>query len=57
VAYWKKLVSLADAAEATGTDDAILDGDANQGEGHVIHLAHVESSRLNLEWAQDLGVA
>jgi citrate lyase subunit beta/citryl-CoA lyase len=57
VAYWKELVALADAAEAAGSEEAILHGDANQGEGHVIHLAHVGSSRLNLEWAKDLGVA
>ena len=57
VAYWKELVALADRASATGSEEAILHGDANQGEGHVIHLAHVESARLNLEWARDLGVA
>jgi len=57
VAYWRELVALADAAEARGSDAAILHGDPNQGEGHVVHLAHVGSSRLNLEWAHDLGLA
>ena len=57
VSYWKELVALADGAEAAGSDERVLHGDANQGEGHVIHLAHVESARLNLEWARDLGVA
>ena len=47
---------LADA-KAAGSEEAILHGDENQGEGHVIHLAHLGSSRLNLEWAADLGVA
>jgi len=57
VAYWQELVSLAEAAEARGSDDVVLHGDAEQGEGHVVHLAHVGSARLNLEWARDLGVA
>ena len=57
VAYWQELVRLADDALATGSDERVLHGNANQGEGHVIHLAHVESARLNLEWARDLGVA
>ncbi len=57
VKYWKELVALAAAADAAGSEEAILHGDENQGEGHVIHLAHLGSSRLNLEWAEDLGVA
>jgi citrate lyase subunit beta/citryl-CoA lyase len=57
VTYWKELVALADAALASGSEEALLHGDANRGEGHVIHPAHVGSSRLNLEWARDLGVA
>lgn len=57
VAYWRELVDLADAAEARGSEEAVLHGDAEQGEGHVVHLAHVGSARLNLEWARDLGVA
>lgn len=57
IAYWKELVSLADAAEARKSDEVVLHGEADQGEGHVVHLAHVGSARSNLEWAQDLGVA
>ena len=57
IAYWQELVSLADAAEARGSDEVVLHGDAEQGEGHVVHLAHVGSARLNLEWARDLGLA
>ena len=57
VAYWKELVSLADDAAARGSEEAILHGDPNQGEAHVIHIAHVGSARLNLEWATDLGLA
>ena len=34
----------------------VVYGDANQGEGHVVHLAHVESARHNLSWAHALGV-
>ena len=32
------------------------DKDPNQGEGHVVHIAHVGSARKNLAWARDLGV-
>lgn len=56
VAYWADLVRLGDEAARTG-EGPILYGDPNQGEGHVLHLAHVESARLNLEWARDLGLA
>lgn len=55
VAYWADLVRLGDAAVETG-EGPILYGDPNQGEGHEVHLAHVESARLNLEWARALGV-
>ena len=34
----------------------IVDGDPNQGEGHVVHIAHVGSARLNLEWTRALGL-
>ena len=56
VAYWRELVELGDAAARTG-EGPVLYGDPNQGEGHQVHLAHVESARRNLEWARDLGVA
>jgi citrate lyase subunit beta/citryl-CoA lyase len=56
VQYWKELVALGDAAALTGVGP-ILHGDPGQGEAHVVHGAHVESARLNLEWATALGVA
>jgi hypothetical protein len=34
----------------------VVYGDPNQGEGHVVHLAHVGSARKNLAWAEDLGL-
>jgi citrate lyase subunit beta/citryl-CoA lyase len=55
VAYWRDLVRLGDEALRTG-EGPILYGDPNQGEGHEVHLAHVESARLNLEWAEALGL-
>ncbi len=55
VAYWADLVRLGDAAAETG-EGPILYGDPSQGEGHEVHLAHVESARLNLEWARALGL-
>jgi len=55
VAYWADLVRLGDEGARTG-QGPILYGDPNQGEGHVVHLAHVESARLNLEWARALGI-
>jgi citrate lyase subunit beta/citryl-CoA lyase len=55
IAYWSELDRL--AAEAEHTDSGpITHGDASQGEAHVVHIAHVGSARLNLEWARDLGV-
>ena len=56
IAYWKELVRLAAEAEARGTGP-ILHGDPNRGEAHQVHLAHVESAKRNLEWAEALGVA
>jgi citrate lyase subunit beta/citryl-CoA lyase len=56
VTYWSELVRLGDEATRTG-EGPVLYGDPNQGEGHQVHLAHVESARRNLEWARDLGVA
>jgi citrate lyase subunit beta/citryl-CoA lyase len=55
VAYWRDLVRLGDEAQRTG-QGPILYGDPNQGEGHEVHLAHVESARRNLEWAEALGL-
>jgi citrate lyase subunit beta / citryl-CoA lyase len=56
VTYWKELVALGDEAARTG-EGPILHGDPGQGEAHVVHGAHIESARLNLEWAMALGVA
>jgi citrate lyase subunit beta/citryl-CoA lyase len=53
--YWTELDTLATEAEKAGTGP-ILHGDPNQGEAHVVHIAHVGSARLNLEWAEALGV-
>ena len=55
LAYWHDLDRLATEAEERNAGP-ILYGDPNQGEGHVIHIAHVGSARQNLEWARDLGV-
>jgi citrate lyase subunit beta/citryl-CoA lyase len=54
IAYWQELVTLAREAERTG--ERAVHGDANQGEGHIVHIAHVGSARLNLEWARGLGL-
>lgn len=53
VQYWTELVTLADEAERTGTGP-IVHGTPDQGEAYVVHIAHVGSARLNLEWAQAL---
>lgn len=53
VAYWEELDRLGAEAERTG-EGPVLHGDPNQGEAHVVHGAHVESARLNLEWARAL---
>jgi len=55
VAYWKDLDRLAAAAERS--DEQVIYGDANQGEGHEIHIAHVATARKLLVWAQELGVS
>jgi citrate lyase subunit beta/citryl-CoA lyase len=55
IAYWTELDRLGSEAERTG-EGPVLHGDPNQGEAHVVHGAHVESARLNLEWARDLGL-
>ena len=53
--YWQDLDKLATEAEASSAGP-ILYGDANQGEGHVVHIAHVGSARKNLTWARGLGL-
>lgn len=55
IAYWQDLDRLARDAEASG-DGPIRYGDAAQGEGHIVHIAHVGSARLNLQWARALGL-
>ena len=55
ISYWQDLDRLATEAEADGSGPIIY-GDPNQGEGHVVHLAHVGSARHNLVWARDLGL-
>jgi citrate lyase subunit beta/citryl-CoA lyase len=57
IAYWAELDRLATEAAADPGAGPILYGDANDGEGHVVHGAHVASARRNLEWARDLGLA
>jgi citrate lyase subunit beta / citryl-CoA lyase len=54
VAYWQDLDRLARDAERNG--DQVIYGDANQGEGHEIHIAHVATARRLLTWARELGV-
>jgi citrate lyase subunit beta/citryl-CoA lyase len=55
LAYWQDLDQLATEAERNGSGPIVY-GDPNQGEGHVVHIAHVGSARKNLAWARDLGV-
>jgi citrate lyase subunit beta/citryl-CoA lyase len=55
LAYWSELDRLAAEAEEAGSGPIIY-GDANQGEGHEIHIAHIGSARKNLAWARDLGL-
>ena len=43
------------ASPGAGTGP-ITYGDPGQGEGHVVHIAHVGSARQNLAWARDLGL-
>lgn len=56
IAYWQELDTLAAEAEARGSG-TIVHGDPDQGEAHVVHIAHVGSARKNLAWARDLGLA
>jgi len=55
ISYWSDLDRLAREAEHAGSGP-ITYGDANQGEGHVVHIAHVGSARMNLDWASQLGL-
>jgi citrate lyase subunit beta/citryl-CoA lyase len=55
VSYWQDLDRLARDAERNG--EQVIYGDANQGEGHEIHIAHVATARRLLGWARQLGVA
>lgn len=54
VAYWSDIDRLTREAEDAG--GRVVMGDANQGEGHEIHIAHVATARKLLAWAQELGV-
>ena len=42
-------------SDVTRILESIEHGDPNQGEGFVVHIAHVGSARKNLAWARDLG--
>ena len=55
VAYWQDLDRLATDAERS--NEQVIYGDKNQGEGHEIHIAHVATARRLLTWARELGVA
>lgn len=55
LAYWSDLDRLASEAEQRGSGSVVY-GDANAGEGHVVHIAHVGSARQNLAWARALGL-
>jgi citrate lyase subunit beta / citryl-CoA lyase len=55
ISYWQDLDRLTTEAEERGGGPVVY-GDPNQGEGHVVHLAHVGSARKNLAWANDLGL-
>jgi citrate lyase subunit beta/citryl-CoA lyase len=55
IAYWQDIDRL--ATEAERANERFVYGDANQGEGHEIHIAHVATARRLLTWARELGVA
>ena len=55
VAYWADLDRL--ASDADRSNEQVIYGDVNQGEGHEIHIAHVATARKLLAWAKELGVA
>jgi citrate lyase beta subunit len=54
--YWSELDQLSAAADKKADSDRVVHGQANQGEAHVVHQAHVGSARKNLAWARELGV-
>ena len=57
IAYWQDLDRLGREAESRTADGSpVRYGDVNQGEGHIVHAAHVGSARQNLTWARDLGL-
>lgn len=56
LSYWQDLDRLATEAEAIDDAAPITYGDPNAGEGHVVHMAHVGSARMNLAWARALGM-
>ncbi len=56
IAYWSDLDRLATEAAADPDAGPITYGDPNDGEGHIVHGAHVASARKNLAWARDLGL-
>jgi citrate lyase subunit beta/citryl-CoA lyase len=53
IAHWQAIVA---AAERASDEQPATFAEARQGEMHVIHIAHVGSARLNLEWAEALGL-
>ena len=55
VAYWRDLDRL--ASEAERSNEQVIYGEKNQGEGHEIHIAHVATARRLFTWAKELGVA
>ena len=55
IAYWQDLDRLATEAERPAPA-RVPYGDPEQGEGHVVHIAHIGSARLNLAWARGLGL-
>jgi len=55
ISYWQDLDRLATEAERNGSGPIIY-GDENKGEGHTVHIAHVGSARMNLDWADRLGL-
>lgn len=57
VTYWSDLDRLATEAAKQADSGPILYGDENDGEGHIVHAAHIGSARMNLEWARQLGLA
>jgi citrate lyase subunit beta/citryl-CoA lyase len=55
ISYWQDLDRLATEAEAMDSGPIVY-GDPNKGEGHTVHIAHVGSARMNLDWARHLGL-